>query len=451
MRYFPQVAVLTAGLWSAVAGKPLPPTQDPWYDQPANIASYAPGQTIRSRQLPNQLSPFLPISVTVSVASVHQFLFRTTDSLGNPVAAVNTLIQPQNADPSKLLAYALYYDSSNPACEPSYTLQPGSDPAGLPGIVFANTTLSSDSAFLAASLNQGWWIVTTDYEGLNADFSAGIISGQATLDGVRGALIEGPKLGLSKDARYAMWGYSGGSIAVNYAAELQPTYAPELNFVGAAAGGNIANLSSALGRVNKGPYAGLAFGSISGLSKAYPNVSEWLDRALLPEKKAEFDALASSCLVGELTQGFLKDIYSFFVKGEASFEEDAPQTVMRLAGQMGIHGTPKMPMYIYKPVNDEISPGADTDELVDTYCQGGATVEYTRDLIGGHGSLWLTGSANAMGWIADRLNGKPVSHPGSCTKQDVLLSALNPDMITYFGEELWTFLKWTLGGILGPL
>ena len=303
---------------------------------------------------------------------------------------------------------------------------------------------------MTASLNQGWWVVTTDYEGVNAHFSAGVISGQATLDGVRGALIEAPKLGLSKDARYAMWGYSGGSIAVNYAAELQPTYAPELNFAGAAAGGNIANLSSTLQRVTGGPFAGLAFGSIDGLSKAYPNVSEWLDRSLVPEKRAEFKNIASSCLIGEGTQGFLKDVYSFFVNGEESFNEDVPQDVMRLAGQMGVRGTPKMPMYIYKPVHDEISPGADTDELVDTYCANGATVEYDRDLVGGHGSLWVTGTTNAMGWIADRLDGKPVSHPGACTKQDVILSDLNPDMFHFFGNQVWSLLKWTLGGFLGP-
>ncbi|KAF5858562.1 hypothetical protein ETB97_004246 [Aspergillus alliaceus] len=451
MRWLPLFAVVTVNLWSAVsAAKPLPPTQDPWYDQPADIDTYAPGETIRSREISNQLQPFLPLPVDVSVEAVHQFLFRTTDSLGNPVAAVNTLIKPRNADPSKLLAYALYYDSSNPSCEPSYTLQPGSDPAGLPGIVSANSTLSTDTAFLAASLNQGWWVVATDYEGLDAHFSAGVISGQATLDGVRSALIEGPKLGLAKDARYAMWGYSGGSIAVNNAAELQPTYAPELNFVGAAAGGNIANLSSTLTTVTGGPFAGLAFGSINGLAKAYPNVSDWLEQSLVPEKKAEFEELANSCLIGESTGGFLKNVYLYFVNGEASFAEDVPQSVMRLAGQMGVHGTPKMPMYIYKPVHDEISPGADTDELVDTYCDGGATVEYIRDLAGGHASLWITGSANAMGWIADRLEGKEVSHPGSCTKKDVLLSELNADMIPFFGRELWSTLKWTLGGILGP-
>ena len=148
MRWLPLFAVVAADIWSAVTAKPLLPTEDPWYDQPVNIASYAPGQTIRSRELPGKLAPSIPLPVDVSVESVHQYLFRTTDSLGNPIAAVNTLIQPRNADPSKLLAYALFYDSSNPACEPSYVLRPDSD-SGLVGILSPNSTLTPDAAVVS--------------------------------------------------------------------------------------------------------------------------------------------------------------------------------------------------------------------------------------------------------------------------------------------------------------
>lgn len=155
MRWLPLFALVAADIWSAVTAKPLLPTEDPWYDQPANIDTYAPGQTIRTRELSSQLSPFLPLPVDVKVESVHQYLFRTTDSLGNPIAAVNTLIKPRNADPSKLLAYALYYDSSNPACEPSYTLQPDSG-SGLAGILSANNTLSTDTAFVSSNNPSVW-------------------------------------------------------------------------------------------------------------------------------------------------------------------------------------------------------------------------------------------------------------------------------------------------------
>jgi hypothetical protein len=160
MRWFPLLAVFATDVWSTVVAKPLPPTQDPWYDQPANISDYAPGETIRTRQVSNRLQSLLPVPVDVSVESVHQYLFRTTDSLGNAVAAVNTLMKPSNADPSKLLAYELYYDTSNPNCEPSYSLQYDSDPAGLPGILLRNSSISTDTAFVSSkhkySLHDTW-------------------------------------------------------------------------------------------------------------------------------------------------------------------------------------------------------------------------------------------------------------------------------------------------------
>jgi hypothetical protein len=49
-----------------------------------------------------------------------------------------------------------------------------------------------------------------------------------------------------------MWGYSGGSLATEWAAELQPTYAPELNFAGAALGGLVPNITSVLKTINGG-------------------------------------------------------------------------------------------------------------------------------------------------------------------------------------------------------
>ena len=56
---------------------------------------------------------------------------------------------------------------------------------------------------LAAALNQGWWVITPDYEGLKAQYTAGLQAGYATLDSMRVALKEGPKVGLSTEAKYA--------------------------------------------------------------------------------------------------------------------------------------------------------------------------------------------------------------------------------------------------------
>jgi hypothetical protein len=115
---------------AAFAASITPPSQDPWYGQPSNISDYAAGEMIRSRSVPPQLESFLSLPVNVSVKAVYQYLFRTTDSLGDAVASAVTLIEPYNSDPSKLVGYQAFYDSANVDCSPSYTLRADYDNLG---------------------------------------------------------------------------------------------------------------------------------------------------------------------------------------------------------------------------------------------------------------------------------------------------------------------------------
>lgn len=123
-----------------------PPSQDPWYRQPDDIGGYSAGDVIRSRQVPPQLESFLSLPVDVSVKSVTQYLFRTTDSLGEAVGSVATLIEPFNADPSKLLGYQAFYDSASVDCSPSYTLRAKNKDLGYS---LSNMNVSLDIPFVS--------------------------------------------------------------------------------------------------------------------------------------------------------------------------------------------------------------------------------------------------------------------------------------------------------------
>ena len=63
---------------------------------------------------------------------------------------------------------------------------------------------------------------------------AGRESGYGALDAIR-ATEE--YLGIGPETRVGLSGYSGGSVAANWANDLAPTYAPEVNIVGVAEGG----------------------------------------------------------------------------------------------------------------------------------------------------------------------------------------------------------------------
>ena len=86
---------------------------------------------------------------------------------------------------------------------------------------------------------------------------------------------------------------------------------------------------------------------------------------------------------------------------------------------MGLHGVPHMPLFIYKAIYDELSPVADTDELVNEYCTGGANIIYQRNTVGGHEAEVTNGDASAFDWLTSTLEGK--YHHVGCTIQNITI------------------------------
>lgn len=80
---------------------------------------------------------------------------------------------------------------------------------------------SSNRDDISTGLAKGWFVNVPDYEGPLASFTAGVLSGHSTIDSIRAVFNTRKVLGLAKDAPYAMWGYSGGALASEWAAELQ--------------------------------------------------------------------------------------------------------------------------------------------------------------------------------------------------------------------------------------
>lgn len=115
---------------------------------------------------------------------------------------------------------------------------------------------------------------------------------------------------------------------------------------------------------------------------------------------------------------------------------------------MGRTGVPAVPLYVYKPVGDEVSPVADTDGVVAALCAGGATVEYRRNLVGGHGTEDVLGAGKALAWIEDRLAGRAVAGEG-CVTEEVVVSSVDAETLGAFGLELYSLLENVLGGRLG--
>lgn len=178
-------------LFSALALSQQPPSTDPFYTpSDSNWRTTDPGTILAHRLVPRPLK-------NVTYQSAYQLLYRTTDSLGEPIPAVTTVIRPRgDVNTSRLLSYQIIYDTAEVDCSPSYVLQQG----GLNAF---------DNGF-TYGLSAGVMVNSPDYEGPKAAFTAGKVAGQATLDSIRAALASKEITGVEQDATVAMWGYSGG-------------------------------------------------------------------------------------------------------------------------------------------------------------------------------------------------------------------------------------------------
>jgi hypothetical protein len=291
---------------------------DPWYTAPQGFELKDPGTVLRIRRAPGNLT-----SITANCSETFNILYRTTDSRYRPTWAVTTVFMPVKPVPA-LLSYQIPYDSADINEGPSYAMY-----SGVPLDV-------------NQSLSKGWFVNVPDYEGPLASFTAGVMSGHATLDSMRAALSLTPV-----NTTTAMWGYSGGALASEWAAEMQVQYAPELNISGAALGGLTPNVTNVMLTINKSYAAGLAPSAILGLTSQFPEVQKYLLSRLNPTgpNNASTFLGALNMSVSEAASFAFKDISKYFIGGfDDILNNSMTRKVILTDGLMGYHGVPQMPL-----------------------------------------------------------------------------------------------------------
>jgi len=283
-------------------------------------------------------------------------------------------------------------------------------------------------------LNQGWITAVVDDTGPQGVITSGLHGGRTTLDGIRAVLNSGSITGIKEDPIITLYGYSGGAFAGQWAAEMQPTYAPELKIAGMALGGLIPNITALLDDPESTYRSGYALPTILGLSKDYKNLSDWLESNLKPETKELFYKADAQCYDSNWADFTGKKIGSFLKKGHSSLYEEIPSSVFKHTGQMGWIGTPRVPMYIYESVGDDASPVALADYVVKKHCDNGARITYERTTkMLNHSQEMLEGMPGAMRWVQDRMLGKPVLNGCSNASRSEESIRADKQGITYTG------------------
>ncbi|KAK2591235.1 hypothetical protein QQS21_011077 [Conoideocrella luteorostrata] len=381
----------------ADACQPLPPSQDPWYKAPDGFEYRQPGEVLRIRQAPGNLT-----KVIGTAAAAINILYRTTDARKRPSWAVTTLFLPRSfyfspSGNAALVSYQFAYNSANLDSSPSiglyWRMAQENEALGL----------KSSDAVVIELLSRGWVVNAPDYWGPSAAFGASDQGGRATLDSLR-AVLNLASFTSTGQFNIGLWAYSGGSIGTMAAAQMQQQYAPELNIGGVALGGLVDNIAANFSLANKSPIAGTIAALLLGLTAQFPDAREYLESRLVPETRARFLSVLDINAADTAVMFAGKDMFAYFKGGEADLQEPILQHLYKTQADVGNRNAPSMPLFLYKAIGDEYCPVTRTDVTVKKFCDTGADITFERNTVGEHVAEIENSKPAALQFLSSVLN-----------------------------------------------
>ncbi|MGB3770017.1 MAG: lipase family protein [Rhodococcus sp. (in: high G+C Gram-positive bacteria)] len=360
--------------------QPTPIRRDPFFTAPQDLDALEPGDIISSRDV----TGWLPRPRT----TIRQLMVRSTDALGRPVAVTATVMEPKRPWRGRgarpVVVHNVAIDSLGAKSTPSYRIVHGVG-QDFPTVV-------------PVWLQRGYAVLIPDHQGPRMAYAEGTMAGHAVLDSIRGLL--------ALDHRYegspvVMYGYSGGAIATAWAAQLHPSYAPELTLSGAVCGGSPVDVGLLRQTMNGTIASGLFGAAIIGMAREHPALVEQFSPTGLVLASYIKDLSVVPLALGGLARLRLEQLSS----DPGVFESE---TALRLieANTPGAQA-PTMPVAFYHGAAnqrffDKWIPEQGVLNLIDSWRGAGADVEY-HPVFGDHFVGALSGLPFAFSWVADRM------------------------------------------------
>ncbi|HEY3735548.1 MAG TPA: lipase family protein [Streptosporangiaceae bacterium] len=398
---FAVLATAVPAAAAAPAGAPVLPSKDPFYTYGGSkpLGQIAPGTVLKKRSVTLVIA-----SLTVPY-SAEQVLYRTTGELGQPTATVTTIIKPlASLLGTKIVSYQTAYDALGSQCDPSYTLRGGNS---------GNTQSQAEAAVIALYVTAGYTVTVPDYEGTSLDWGAGQESGYGTLDGIRATESY---LGVLSNTEAGMLGYSGGSIATEWASELAPRYAPELNIIGAASGGVPVDMAHNLTYINgDSDWSGVIPAVLDTLSHSF---GIRLPHYLSAYGKQLTTAVMGQC-IGDFAASYPGLTYQQLLKPQYQnvFEVPALVRVLNKLLMGTAPGHPEEPILLGNGnadgTGDGIMIAGDVEALGHEYCQQGVPVTFDEYSGLTHTAAAVPFETHAMTFLEGLFAGLPA--PNGCS------------------------------------
>ncbi|ERN46113.1 lipase [Prescottella equi NBRC 101255 = C 7] len=388
-----------------------------FYEVPASALGGAPGTVVDTQPYPPLLS--IPNQQGPWPSGAQRIMYRTTDAHGAATAASGTYFDASlpwiGAGPRPLVVLGPGTQGQGDQCAPSRLFQDG---------VHYNAPLDFAVEYevlqVHALLSRGIDVVVTDYQGLG---TAGMHSyvdrraqGHAMLDAARAVkALPGSRIG--DDNPIGFWGYSQGGGAAASAAEMQPSYAPDLDVRGTYAGGPPADLRTVAAALDGGLATGLLGYAVNSIYAGYPETRADIDGALAPAGRQALDEIAAQCVPETIARYGLHRTTEWTKDGRSLAELiDALPSVSAVVDEQRIgRSTPGSPVLIVQGRNDDLIPHTQATRLAADWCAQGATVEFRTEeippiapgFVVGHGLPMVSGLPSALDWMTDRFDGVP--------------------------------------------
>ncbi|WP_416530618.1 lipase family protein [Streptomyces coelicoflavus] len=386
-----------------------------FYTPPSELPG-ADGTLIRTEPLPLALS--LPGIDGPLPGRATRLMYKSTDANGEAVAVTGAYVEPaakwRGGGPRPLVAVAPGTMGQGDQCAASMALE---HPLRFNG---QTVSVGYEDLSVYRLLLRGVAVVVTDYVGLGTTdrlhtYVNRVDGAHAVLDAVRAARSL-DQASVTSESRVGLFGYSQGGGATAAAAELQPSYAPDVRLAGTYAGAPPADLTELTEAIDGGDLAGALGWSLNGFLQTEPALRPLADRYVNEAGEEALRDLSTMC-VGDALFGYGGRSSTAWTKtgqslGDIIRAEPALQTF--LAEQRIGSLKPGSPVRVATGTGDDLVPHAQARRLAVEWCDKGAKVTYVPVVLPGVGSGLLNHFAplladqgNAVSWLTDRLSGEP--------------------------------------------
>lgn len=350
--------------------------------RPPAAYSATPGSVIRTESAPLTLQ--IPGVPGQWPGTAQRIMYTSTLQDGAPTAVTGYFVEPtapwtgRGPRPTVVLGPGTIGQGDQCAGSKLMAMPFAIDPAK-PSLALNYAALEMNLLLL-----NGVRVAVTDYIGMGTPgihtYVNRLETGHAMIDAARAALRIA---GVPADSPVGFTGYSQGGGAAASAAELAPTYAPELNVKAAYAGAPPVDLHRVIEAIDGTLIAGAIGYAINGLAARYPELQPILERETGPDGRRALQKLSTQCLADTAAAYGFQRTTSWTRDGVSLSDVIARNPAAAALVDDQRIGTlkPTAPVLLATGVNDDALPADQVIQLYRDWRRQGADVRLQRSYL----------------------------------------------------------------------